>query len=81
MPAPVTRLTPMFHDIHLENVLTCGLIALLTGLSVGLPESPVFDVTLKNVHVEGHGGMQIAYAKLKFEDVTFKAETGDGIDG
>jgi hypothetical protein len=31
------------------------------------------------VDVEGHGGMEIAYAKLTFDDVTFKAEQGDGL--
>jgi len=76
-PAEITRLTPKFHDIHLENVHAVNSAS--DGIIVGLPESPVFDVTLKNVHVEGHGGMEIAYAKLKFDDVTFKAETGDGI--
>jgi polygalacturonase len=76
-PAPVTRLTPKFHDIHLENVHAVNSVS--DGIIVGLPESPVFDVTLKNVDVEGHGGMEIAYAKLTFDDVTFKAEQGDGL--
>ena len=76
-PAPVTRLTPKFHDIHLENVHAVNSAS--DGIIVGLPESPVFDVTLKNVHIEGHGGMEVAYAKLTFDDVTFKAEQGDGL--
>jgi polygalacturonase len=76
-PAPVTRLTPKFHDIHIENVHAVNSVS--DGIIVGLPESPVFDVTLKNVHIEGHGGMQVAYAKLTFEDVSFKAETGEGL--
>jgi polygalacturonase len=73
--APVTRLTPVFHDIHLENVQATGSGS--DGVIVGLPESPVKDLTLKNVHIEGKTGMRIAFANVKFDDVSFKAETGD----
>ena len=75
--APVTRLTPKFHDITIENVTAKNTGS--AGYIVGLPESPVLDMTLKNVHLEGHTGFSVAYATLKLEDFTVKAETGENI--
>jgi hypothetical protein len=46
---------------------------------VGLPESPVFDMTLKNVHLAGKTGLAVAYAKVKFDDVSVKPDAGDAI--
>src|ERR1035438_10090811 len=45
---PVTRLTPKFHDITMENVTATG--SGVAASIVGLPESPVLGLTLKNVH-------------------------------
>ena len=75
--APVTRLTPKFHNITIENVTEKNSGS--AGYIVGLPESPVLDMTLKNVHLEGHTGFSVAYATLKLEDFTVKAETGENI--
>jgi polygalacturonase len=75
--APVTRLTPHFHDISLENVTATGSGS--DGVIVGLPESPVVGLTLKNVHLEGKTGMRIAYAQVKFEDVSMRAADGPGL--
>ena len=75
--AEITRLTPKFHGITIENVHAVNSGS--AGQIVGLPESPVTDLVLKNVHLEGATGLKIAYAKLKFDDVTVKAETGEGI--
>jgi polygalacturonase len=75
--APITRLTPLFHDIHLENVKATG--SGTDGVIVGLPESPVKDITLKNVQVGGKTGMRIAFADVKFDHVNFTAETGDSL--
>ena len=47
--APVTRLTPHFHNISIENVRATG--SATAGVIVGLPESPVVDITLKNVDI------------------------------
>jgi polygalacturonase len=74
---PVTRLTPKFHDITIENVTATG--SGTAGTIVGLPESPVLGLTMKNVHLAGKKGMDIAYATVTMEDVTVKADTGDGI--
>ncbi|HXE09463.1 MAG TPA: glycoside hydrolase family 28 protein [Acidobacteriaceae bacterium] len=72
---PVTRLTPMFHNITIENVTATN--SGNDGSIVGLPESPVLDLTLRNVHISGKTGMLIAYAKVTMENTDFKAESGE----
>jgi hypothetical protein len=52
------RLTPRFQDISIEDVKAVGSGS--AGTIVGLPESPVVGLTLKNVHLEGQTGMKIA---------------------
>jgi polygalacturonase len=66
--APITRLTPHFHDILIENVKSVN--SDWAGVVVGLPESPVEGLTLKNVSIQAAKAMEIAYAKVKFENVT-----------
>jgi len=75
--APVTRLTPMFHDIKIENVKATG--AEMAGVIVGLPEAPVKDISLRNVDLQGQTGLRIAYANVTFAGVTVKAAQGEGI--
>jgi polygalacturonase len=74
---PVTRLTPMFHDITIENVTATN--SGNDGSIVGLPESPVLNLTMKNVHISGKTGMLIAYAKVTTDDLTVDAATGDAL--
>ncbi len=74
---PVIHLTPMFHGIAIENVTATN--SGNDGSIVGLPESPVLDLTLKNVHISGKTGMLIAYAKVTMEDVTVNADTGESL--
>jgi polygalacturonase len=74
---PVGRLTPKFHGITIENVTAKNSGS--AGYMVGLPESPVTDLTLKNVHLEGKTGFTIAYSNITTEDFTVKAETGEAI--
>jgi len=73
--APVTRLTPHFHDITIENVKATG--SSVAGVIVGLPESPVDHLVLKNVHIAAKTGMVIGYADAVFEDVTVTPEQGE----
>ena len=75
--APVGRLTPKFHGITIENVTATGSGS--AGTIVGLPESPVLDLTMKNVHLAGKTGLSIAYAKVTMHDVTVKPDTGEAI--
>ncbi len=72
--APVTRLTPHFHNIRIENVK--GINGAWAGAIVGLPESPITDIVLKNVHIEAKQGMQIAYADVTTDG--FTVTTSDG---
>jgi polygalacturonase len=74
---PVTRLTPKFHNFSIENVTAKNSGS--AGYIVGLPESPVLDLTMKNVHLEGKTGLSIAYATVTLDDVTVKPETGEAI--
>jgi polygalacturonase len=73
--APVGRLTPKFHDISIENVTATG--STTAGVIIGLPESPILRLTLKNVHIAAKTGMTIGYAEAKFTDVTVKVDEGD----
>ena len=74
---PVTRLTPHFHDIVLENVTATGSES--AGAIVGLPESPVLGVVLKNVKVSAKHPLNIGYAEVTGTGVTVTAEDGKGI--
>jgi polygalacturonase len=76
-PMPVTRLTPHFHDIHIENVkATEGASA---GAIVGLPESPVLNVSLKNVSIAAQTGFTISDAEVTADHFTVTAAQGDAI--
>jgi polygalacturonase len=72
--APITRLTPHFHNIRIENVK--GINGAWAGAIIGLPESPVTDIILKNVHIEAKQGMQIGYADVTTDG--FTVSTTDG---
>jgi polygalacturonase len=71
---PVTRLTPHFHDITIENVTAKG--SDVAAVIVGLPESPVVGLTLKNVHIAAKTGMTIGYAQIRFDSVTVTPDSG-----
>jgi polygalacturonase len=74
---PVTRLTPHFHDIVLENVTATG--STMAGAIVGLPEAPISGVVLRNVKISAKTGLTIAYAEVSGKHVTVHAETGEAI--
>ena len=74
---PLGRLTPHFHDIVLENVTATDSEA--AGAIVGLPESPVKDVVLKNVSIQAKTGLNVGFAQVTLDHVTVQAEKGEGI--
>jgi polygalacturonase len=74
---PVQRLTPFFHDITIENVKSVN--SAWAGVIVGLPESPVKDVVLKNVDIQAQKGMNIAYATVSASDLKVTAADGESI--
>jgi polygalacturonase len=76
-PAPVTRLTPHFDNIVLQNVTATG--AAMAGAIVGLPEAPVTDIVLNNVDLSGEKGLSIGYATVTGQNVKVVAAQGDAI--
>jgi polygalacturonase len=74
---PVTRLTPHFHDITLENVTATG--SAVAGAIVGLPESPVTGVVLRNVKISAQHGLTIGYAEVSGSGVVIEAGEGQAI--
>ncbi|WP_035358929.1 glycoside hydrolase family 28 protein [Edaphobacter aggregans] len=75
--APITRLTPFFHDITIENVNSVK--SGTAGVIVGLPESPVKNVVLKNINIAAEKGMTIAYANVSGSDVHLVIANGEAI--
>jgi hypothetical protein len=75
--APVTRLTPHFHDITVENLTATG--GKMAGAIVGLPEAPVDHIVLKNVKLSGQTGLTVGYANVTGTHVEVHADTGDAI--
>jgi polygalacturonase len=75
--APVTRLTPHFHDIVIENLTATG--ARMAGAIVGLPEAPVDNIVLKNVKLSGQTGLTVGYANVTGTNVEVHADQGDAI--
>ena len=74
---PVGRLTPKFHDIRIENVTATG--AETAGVIVGLPESPVTEIELKNVTISAATGFKIAYADVKLDGLHVTAAQGPAV--
>lgn len=76
-PAPITRLTPHFHDITVENLTATG--AKQAALVAALPEAPLTSLTLDNVHISAQKGMTVRNATVTMHDVTVNAEQGKPI--
>jgi polygalacturonase len=74
---PVQRLTPFFHDITIENLKSVN--SAWAGVVIGLPESPVKGLVMKNVDIQAKKGMTIAYATVTGTHVTVTAAEGQGI--
>jgi polygalacturonase len=74
---PVQRLTPFFHNITIENLKSVD--SGWAGVIIGLPESPVKDVVLKNVDIHAAKGMSIAYATVTGTNVTIVPADGKAI--
>ncbi|HUD55662.1 MAG TPA: glycoside hydrolase family 28 protein [Terracidiphilus sp.] len=74
---PVTRLTPHFHDITLENVTATG--SETAAVIVGLPEAPIAGVTLRNVNISAHKGATIGYADVTGDSFVVQAKEGEPI--
>ncbi len=78
-PQPIGRLTPFFHDFHIENVIVRS--SKVAAVIYGLPESPVKKLTMKNVVLTGARGMTISDAReVVLEGVKVTADQGQAID-
>ena len=77
LPQPVTRLTPHFHDITIENVTATGSTS--AGTIAGLPEAPIFGVVLHNVQISARAGLTIGYAEVSGEGVVIESAEGRSI--
>jgi lysophospholipase L1-like esterase len=71
---PVTNLTPIYRNIRIENLTATSFRS--AGLIVGLPEAPISDVTLENVHITAPKGLTVRNAKVILKNV--KIETQEG---
>ncbi len=77
-PQPVGRLTPHFHDIEIDGLQATGIKN--AGAIVGLPESPVQNVVLKNVSIQAETGLSVGYAHVTGEHVTVQARKGAPVE-
>lgn len=75
--APITRLTPHFHNIVIENLTATG--GKNAGTIAGLPEAPIRDVVLDHVTIDAQHGMPISNAQVTGKDFTVHAMKGQGI--
>ena len=74
---PVTRLTPHFHDITIQNLTASGSTS--AGAIVGLPEAPIRAVVLRHIKISSQAGLTISYADLSDEGVVVEATEGKPI--
>jgi polygalacturonase len=74
---PMTEHTPRFHDITIENLTATG--AKRAATIMGLPESPIKNLVLKNVTISAATGMTIQNAEIKEENVVVTPATGDTV--
>ncbi len=75
--APVTRLTPHFHNITIENFTATN--SRNAGAIAGLPEAPIRDVVLKDVRIDAQKGMVISNAQVKASHFVVHAAKGRNI--
>lgn len=74
---PVTEHTPKFHDITIENVTATG--AKRAAVIMGLPESPIKGLVLRNVRISATAGMTIQNAQLTEENLVVTAANGEAV--
>jgi polygalacturonase len=77
LPQQVTRLTPHFHDITIENLTATGSTS--AGTIAGLPEAPISGVVLHHVEISARTGLTIGYAEVSGEGVAIESAEGQAI--
>lgn len=77
-PETVTSATPFMRHIVIRNVTATDCPT--AGIIRGLPEAPITDVLLENVHLSAQTGLVIYYATgIKFVDSTVSVEKGKSL--
>ena len=72
---PVRKLTPFWRHIRINRVTAAG--SDTAGQIIGLPEAPVSDVVLSDVHISARKGMQIVHARgVRFINSEITAASG-----
>ncbi len=74
---PVTEHTPKFHDITIENLLAKG--AKRAAVIMGLPESPIKGLVLKNVKISSTTGMVMQNVQVTEENVLVTPASGEAV--
>jgi polygalacturonase len=75
---PMTEHTPRFHNIRIENLKAVN--AKFAATILGLPESPVKGLVLKNVSIQAEHGVVAKYAEISEDNVEVKAAVGEAMD-
>jgi len=71
----VTNTTPIFRNIRISNVTATSTAD--AGLIVGLPESMITNVVLKNVHITAETGLTMANARgIQLKNVAVSVKDG-----
>jgi polygalacturonase len=74
----VTATTPVWRHLRIRNLTADG--AAVAGEIIGLPEMPVSDVLLTNVHIKARRGFRIIHARgIRFENSSIEVEQGPPI--
>ncbi len=74
---PLTRLTPHFHNITIDNLTAAGSAS--AGVIVGLPEAPIQRVVLHKIQIRAHKGLTIGDAEVSGDGVVVKTLEGEPI--
>ena len=74
---PVTRLTPHFHDITIQNLTATGSAS--AGVIVGLPEAPIQRVVLRNIEISAGRGLTVGDAEVSGYGVVIKTTEGEPV--
>ena len=75
---PLTSQTPIYRRIRISNLTATSPSS--AGLIVGLPEQPVTELVLENVHLTAPVGLTIRNAKsVELRQVGIEAQKGESM--
>lgn len=73
-PAPADSRTPVYRNIRITNLTATS--SKNAGFIVGLPESPITDIVLENVHITAPKGLTIRNANVTLKNVKIEVQEG-----